>query len=169
MCGQLKEMRGGDAGGGRAPLDRQSVVARVLGRVRLYLCPFAVCHGEALGRGFVFVQQTPNPVLELEYLRPVNSNGRRLDRSIILHFLSMGEFVDAVLQDDFELGVIRSPLEAAVESYDTKAEMVVLLRARCGYMAVVVVPLVPGWAVCRQLGLDYKEKDALQLNLDDTD
>ena len=51
------------------------------------------------------VDQTPNPVLELEYLRPVNSNGRRLDRSIILHFLSMGEFVDAVLQDDFELGV----------------------------------------------------------------
>ena len=49
--------------------------------------------------------QTPNPVLELEYLRPVNSNGRRLDRSIILHFLSMGEFVDAVMQDDFELGV----------------------------------------------------------------
>lgn len=44
-------------------------------------------------------------MLELEYLRPVNSNGRRLDRSIILHFLSMGEFVDAVLQDDFELGV----------------------------------------------------------------
>ncbi|CAN0334568.1 unnamed protein product, partial [Hapterophycus canaliculatus] len=56
MCGQLKEMRAGAAGGGRAPLDRQSVVARVLGRVRLYLCPFAVCHGEALGRGFVFVQ-----------------------------------------------------------------------------------------------------------------
>ncbi|CAN0375730.1 unnamed protein product, partial [Ectocarpus sp. 13 AM-2016] len=72
----------------------------------------------------VLPKQTPNPVLELEYLRPVNSNGRRLDRSIILHFLSMGEFVDAVLQDDFELGVIRSPLEAAVESYDTKTEMV---------------------------------------------
>lgn len=51
------------------------------------------------------LRQTPNPVLELEYLRPVNSNGRRLDRSVILHFLSMGEFVDAVLQDDFELGV----------------------------------------------------------------
>lgn len=50
-------------------------------------------------------EQTPNPVLELEYLRPVNRNGRRLDRSVILHFLSMGEFVDAVLQDDFELGV----------------------------------------------------------------
>lgn len=49
--------------------------------------------------------QTPNPVLELEYLRPVNSNGRKLERSVILHFLSMGEFVDAVLQDDFELGV----------------------------------------------------------------
>lgn len=51
------------------------------------------------------LRQTPNPVLELEYLRPVNSNGRRLNRSVILHFLSMGEFVDAVMQDDFELGV----------------------------------------------------------------
>lgn len=49
--------------------------------------------------------QTPNPVLELEYLYPVNSNGRKLHRSIILHFLGMGEFVDAVMQDDFELGV----------------------------------------------------------------
>lgn len=54
--------------------------------------------------------QTPNPVLELEYLRPVNSNGRKLDRSVILHFLSMGEFVDAVLQDDFELGVRVNPV-----------------------------------------------------------
>lgn len=56
MCSQLREMRDGGAGSSRAPLDRQSVVARILGRVRLYLCPFAVCHGEALGRGFVFVQ-----------------------------------------------------------------------------------------------------------------
>lgn len=67
MCGQLKEMRGGDAGGGRAPLDRQGVVARVLGRVRLYLCPFAVCHGEALGRGFVFVQVKQSMTSYLAY------------------------------------------------------------------------------------------------------
>lgn len=61
MCKQLKDMRGGHAasrsgGAGRPPLDRHGVIARVLGRVRLYLCPFAVCHGEAQGRGFVFVQ-----------------------------------------------------------------------------------------------------------------
>lgn len=56
MCGQLREMREGKAGGVREPLDRQGVVARVLGKVRLYLCPFAVCHGETQGRGFVFVQ-----------------------------------------------------------------------------------------------------------------
>lgn len=67
MCKQLREMREGGATGGRAPLDRQGVVARVLGRVRLYLCPFAVCHGEAQGRGFVFVQVTPRvPGLQVE-------------------------------------------------------------------------------------------------------
>lgn len=56
MCSQLREMREGKAGGVIEPLDRQGVVARVLGKVRLYLCPFAVCHGETQGRGFVFVQ-----------------------------------------------------------------------------------------------------------------
>lgn len=64
--------------------------------------------------------------------------------------------------------VIRNPLETAVDTYNTKTEIVVLFRARCGYMAVTVLPLVPAWAVCRQLGLEYKDKDALQLNLDDT-
>lgn len=66
MCSQLRQMR--DGGGSRAPLDRQSVVARVLGRVRLYLCPFAVCHGEALGRGFVFVQVLQNDKARIRYL-----------------------------------------------------------------------------------------------------
>lgn len=56
-----------------------------------------------------------------------------------------------------------------MDSYNPKTEIVVLFRARCGYMAVVVLPLVPEWSVCRQLGVEYKEKDALQLNLDDTD
>lgn len=64
--------------------------------------------------------------------------------------------------------VIRTPLEAAVKEYNPKKEVVVLVRARCGYMAVAVVPLVPEYAVCRQLSTDYVDKDALQLNLDDT-
>lgn len=59
-------------------------------------------------------------------------------------------------------------MEAAVKSYSMKKEAVLLVRARCGYMAVVVLPLVPEFPVCRQLGVDYADKDALQLNLDDT-
>lgn len=62
--------------------------------------------------------------------------------------------------------VIRDALEAAVEGYNPKKEVVLLVRARCGYMAVVVMPLVPELAVCRLLGVEYAEKDALQLNLD---
>ncbi|CAM9791971.1 unnamed protein product [Choristocarpus tenellus] len=165
MCSQLHALR--TNGGDRASTDRQEVVARVLTRIRLYLCPFAVSHGEKIGRGFVFVQ-TPNPLLELSYLKPVNSNGNQLDRSVLLHFLSMREFIDAVMQDDFELGTIHRPLEAAVESYNPALETVVLLRSRCGYMAVVMVPLAPDLAVCRQLGMEYADKDALQLNLDST-
>ena len=64
--------------------------------------------------------------------------------------------------------MIRRPLEASLDAYDPKKEVVVLLKARCGYMAVVVVPLVPEFPVCRKLGVEYTEKDALQLNLDDT-
>lgn len=59
MCEQLREMREGGAARIKQPLNRQNVMARILGRVRLYLCPFAVCHGEVQGRGFVFVQVNP--------------------------------------------------------------------------------------------------------------
>ena len=55
MCAQLREMRA-ESGCRRNPIDRQSVMARVLAKIRLYLCPFAVCHGQTQGRGFVFVQ-----------------------------------------------------------------------------------------------------------------
>ncbi|CAM9272845.1 unnamed protein product [Discosporangium mesarthrocarpum] len=163
MCSQLRDLRERAS----SPVNRQAVVARVLVRIRLYLCPFAVCHGDAHGRGFVFVQ-SPNPVLELSYLKPVNSNGLTLDRSVLLQFLTLGEFVDAVMQEDFELGVIRGPLESAVGCYDPDVEAVVLFRGRCGYMAVLTVPLVPDVFVCRQLGAEYEDKDALQLHLDDS-
>ncbi|CAN0067784.1 unnamed protein product [Phaeothamnion confervicola] len=105
---------------------------------------------------------------ELSWVGPVGPGGAPpLDRSCIFHYLTMGEYLEAVVSDDFELGTLRRPLEKAVATYDTERQAVVLWRARCGHLAVLVVPLVPDFGICKRLGEDYAHHDALQLNLDD--
>jgi len=75
-----------------------------------------------------------------------------------------------VCRDDFEMTSVRSALTKAVEEYDDKQDMVVLIRSRCGHVAVGIAPLVPDYRVCKSLGKEYfgeGMEGALQLNLDD--
>lgn len=160
MCSQLKDLSAGK------PIDRQEVATRVLQIVRLYLCPFSVHHRENVGAGFVFLQ-SPQSMLELSFLSPVTQTGRLLDRSVLLQYMTLGEFVDVVLQDDFELMTVRPQLEEAVKQCIAESEVVVLLRSRCGYTAVVTMPLVPDYNVCKALAVDYEGKASVQLKFDD--
>ena len=66
-----------------------------------------------------------------------------------------------------ELRKAGGPIRSAVESHSTDAELVVLARLRCGFVAGLVAPLVPEYRVCIQLADDYVGKDAVQLDLDD--
>lgn len=105
---------------------------------------------------------------EMYYLRPVDIFGGQLNRNVLVHFLTLGEFADAVMCDDFELGTLQPTLQAAVESYKVDEEIVILSKFRCGYLICVKVPLVPDFGICQALSVDYVGKDALQLNLDTT-
>jgi hypothetical protein len=85
-----------------------------------------------------------------------------------MHYLTWGEFVSVVLEDDFEYIVAKEPLQAALETYDPEKEYLVLLKLRCGFLTVLRVPLVPGAGPCRKLAEDYQwaEKGSVQLELD---
>ena len=67
---------------------------------------------------------------------------------------------------DFELGVIRNGLVAAVDTYDPQTQVVVLWLAACGYLGVLTVPIVPDFRVCQVLGADHANNRTLQLALD---
>jgi len=73
-----------------------------------------------------------------------------------------------VLEDDFEYTVARDPLEEALAAYDPEEEYVVLLKLRCGFLAVMRVPLVPNAGACRRLASDYQwaERTSVKLELD---
>lgn len=91
-------------------------------------------------------------------------------RSVLLHYLTMGEFDSEVCRDDFELAAVRTPLRKAVEEYTEQTSLVLLTRFRCGHMALGVAQLVPDYGICKSLGKDYFSANtsaALQLNLDD--
>lgn len=156
----------------KAPLcevTKQSVRNELFARIRFYVCPYAVYRTAELGRGFLFLQ-TDRTLQDMSPYIPKDCTGHTILRSVLLHFLTLGEFDSEVCRTDFELALMRTPLKEAVETYDTEKEVVLLCRFRCGNMSLGKAVLVPDYRICKKLGQDYysgNSAGALQLNLDD--
>ena len=73
-----------------AEADRRLAFERLLAKVRLHMCPFAVHHGSARGAGIILVQ-SENSLAELTLPVPRDCSGRRLERSVILQHLLLEE------------------------------------------------------------------------------
>lgn len=138
-------------------------------RIRFYVCPYAVHKSKALGKGFLFIQSDCT-VAEVSLMVPKNAQGHTIPlRSVLVHFLTLGEYESEVCRDDFELTEVRSTLQDAIDSYDEKSKVVILMRFRCGHVSLGVAELVPEYNICESLGRDYYKDStagALQLNLD---
>jgi hypothetical protein len=147
---------------------RRGIVQRVIHGHRIYMCPFAVCKYQSIGRGFLLITSIDNPIDSFIYTRPVDRLGRRLDRRIDLEYLDMGEYAE-LCKSDFELGAVRDGLVSAIDSYDPQKQMVVMWVAACGYLGVLIVPIVPDFGVCKVLGADHAKQRTIQLALDVVD
>ena len=155
--------------------DTRACVEGLLARLRLYLCPFALCHGsggEAGGpRGFCLVQcATTLDVLALP--APRDCAGRPLppaERAAMLQFTTVAEFDEDIAPIAPErLGPVRAALVRAVESHDDHATVVVLvLTPDCEHTALLLLPLVPAWRVAKQMAAEYEGREAIELQLDD--
>lgn len=164
MCGALKRMKEGFNRG----LKREAVLSGVLGRVRLYAFPFLVHHRDQRGQGALFVQ-SPQPLEDFFFEPNVTSNGNRVFRVLFLSFVTQSEFDSDITSADFELALAGAALKRAVEaSKQDESKAAILLRFRCGYVAVIICTLVPDLQVCRALASDYIGKTQLQLNVDET-
>lgn len=150
--------------------DKATVRSEVFMKIRFYVCPYAVYKSTVLGKGFLFLQSN-RTLGELSLLVPKDVTGRPMGmRSIMVHYLTMGEYDSEVCREDFELATVRTQLQEAVDTYDDKTTAVVLMRFRCGHVSLGKVPLVPDYGICKSLGKDYYSQNsagALQLNLDD--
>lgn len=151
--------------------DKKTAREDVLTRIRFYACSYSVHKSLDLGEGFLFLQ-SQSTLAELSLPQPRLPSGRMMEgtRSVLLHYLTMGEFDQEVCREDFEMASVRTELTQVVESYDRQEEVAVLMRFRCGHVSVGVAPLVPDYRVCKSLGEEYfgrGTEGALQLNLDD--
>ena len=142
------------------------------GRLRFYICPYAVFRHATLGRGFVFLQ-TNHTISMMSLAVPIDCWGHSLGmRSCTVHYLTLGEYDQEICRDDFEMTMVRKNLQEAVAEYDTLTQIVVLMRFRCGHLALGLTSLVPDYGLCQRLGKDYFATDptmgSLLLNLDDS-
>jgi hypothetical protein len=149
---------------------KEEVRNEVFRRIRFYACPYAVHKTSELGNGFLFIQ-SDTTIKDLSITIPKDRYGRTMNtRSILMHYLTLGEYDAEVCRDDFEMAVVRTKLQKLIEDYDEQTEVVVLLRLRCGHVALGKAVLVPDYRVCNQLGKDYYADNpagAVQLTLDD--
>jgi MYND finger len=152
--------------------DQCTVRNEFFGRTRFYICPYAVFRYLELGRGFLFIQ-TNHTLIMTSLAVPIDCYGRSLGmRSCTVHYLTVGEYDQEICRDDFEMAIMRNELHDAVTQYDPMTQIVLLLRFRCGHVALGIASLVPDYKLCQRLGRDYYASNtamgALQLNLDDT-
>jgi len=154
--------------------DRDEARTEIFYRIRYYACPYAVHKFRELGKGFLFVQGNCTLAVGSLVGTPKDRYGRVIDdppRSLLLHYLTIGEYDAEVCKDDFEMMVVRNQLrEAVLEKYDEYTQVVVLMKFRCGSLALGIAEIAPGFAACQKLGLEYfagSTAGALQLNLDD--
>lgn len=150
--------------------DKDEARQDIISRIRFYALPYAIHNYSSSGRGFLFLQ-SDSSLAVLSLPQPILSNGQKYSkqRSVLLHWLTMKEFDTEVCMDDFELAAVRKELNSVVEAYDEKLEVPVLMRFRCGHVAVGVAPLVPDFKLCTILGKEYyaESSGAVQLNIDD--
>lgn len=152
--------------------DKDSARQDILSRIRFYAFPYSVHKSSIVGRGFLFLQ-SDSSLAVLSLPAPTMSNGKKYpkQRSVLLHWLTMKEFSSEVCMEDFELASVQKELKSAVESYNEEVEVPVLMRFRCGHVAVGIAPLVPDIKLCKMLGKEYygsgKGSGAVQLNIDD--
>jgi len=149
---------------------REQLRNELFSRIRFYACPYAVHKTSELGRGILFVQ-SDTTLHDLSIAIPKDRYGRTMTtRSILMHYLTLGEFDAEVCRDDFEMAVVRTTLQDLLKDYDEQSEVVLLIRLRCGHVAVGKAKLVPDYQICKKLGKDYYADNpagAVQLTLDD--
>ena len=150
--------------------DKSNAKAELYGRIRFYVCPYAVFKSTCLGKGFLFIQSECT-LAELSLLLPMNARGHTMGiRSVLVHYLTVGEFDSEICRDDFELAEVRGNLRETVDQYDPETTVVLLMRFRCGHVALGTAPIVPDYGICKSLGKDYYSDStagALQLNIDE--
>jgi len=145
-------------------IDQDLAANNTLRRVRIYICPFAVCKHGMHDRGFLYFL-TPSPMRDLYFQGGYDQLGRRLQRSVYVEHRSMQGF-EQLLVEMPEMKAVEENLTKTVEEYDPTTHVVVLFLAGDGYCNVLKMQLVPDYPVCLNLAEDYIDKDKIQLNID---
>mmetsp|Transcript_17449 Transcript_17449/g.26246 ORF Transcript_17449/g.26246 Transcript_17449/m.26246 type:complete len:233 (+) Transcript_17449:38-736(+) len=167
ICGELAVLR--DCGWTHEK-KRQVLMNGVFGRIRMYASPFYIHHKEIqhANRGALFIQ-SPNQLEDFILYPSVNRYGEQIDRQVVLTYITTTEFDQEVVPSDFEFALARSALHKAIDKAAQNCDhsIPVLAKFGCGYIAVIILRLVPDINICRALAVDYQGLQTVQLNIND--
>ena len=83
----------------------------IITRFRFYICPYAVYKTAELGRGFLFLQFNETlSTMALPQMKDCYGRALQQTRSVMVHFLTLGEFDMELCRDDFEFAHVQNAL-----------------------------------------------------------
>ena len=92
-------------------------------------------------------------------------HNEKLDRSIVLEYLTVAEYTSR-MKENFELGVVLESLMKSVKCCNIQTEMVGLVVSKCGWFRCTeTIHWFRDFGMCLQLGKDTKLPQLL-LNID---
>ena len=150
-CKKLKALNEGK-------IDKQDTVKRLLHKVRVWICPFAVQKRLDMGPGFLSIKLDCT-LKDCVFDQPVDFHGRPLNRSAMVEYMTVSEWADSS-QDDFEKLVFWTR-EQLLESMMKKRSHCILFS--CGYLCSSIPR--SGYGICCGLELTTRY-GKLQLNID---
>ena len=147
--------------------DYKAGMERIISKLRIYMCPYTIGRQQILGEdGFLLIQVDDKIEKYIYDFNEISMNNDQLSRSIVLEYLTVAEYTSR-LKDNFELGVVLDSLLNSVKECNIKKEMVALIIAKCGWVAVLKsIPLVPDYGMCLKLGEEHCKLPQLLLNID---
>ena len=148
---------------------KRKIREMLLSTIQIYANSYAVhnCFTHGIGRGFLFLQSTLS-LQQLLFLPKYENDSS--SRSLLLHYLTLGEYDQEICREDFELALIRKELVSILDTYDHYKQVIYVLKFRCGHIAMGCIPIKPDVGICKNLAKGYfshlRNQDALQLNID---
>jgi hypothetical protein len=121
-------------------MNDEKLIASLCDKISIHTHPFSVYQFRVRDRGFLFIQCL-SPLYDFRYTSATNHQGQKLDREIVVHYITMSEFENDVMKNhpspSLKKAKVVNEVRSVVNSYNPKKQVLCVVLFACDKVVVV--------------------------------